>query len=313
MKRRSQNYILFIDESGKSKLSDTTGNGRFILSGVIMDKNLHLALSDYMISMKEKHALSTYENLHAFDLFENEKAKRGEKLKVGQIEDFFLKFHNLIQGVEMYSILLRIDKRNFQKQISKKARQLNVKEERLGKELRKQDLHDFLYESLARKMILEFGHFLSEKDAFGEVVAESRRQDDDAILRAFIAATGASKYQEGTLYNAWSKQSFEHIHSLTFQNKKGLSFGLEVADLFSWGHFNSHYGLSRPYKKAKNNRISNRLKLVETNIKSFLLKGKCEDITKAKLETVAGDRVSRFTKFLENFSFGDSGDPATSL
>lgn len=313
MKRRNQNYILFVDESGKSKLSDTTGNGRFLLSGVIMDKNLNLAISDYMVSMKEKHGISTYENLHAFDLFENEKAKRGEKLKVKEIEDFFTKFHNLIQGVEMYSIILRIDKRSFQKQISKKAKKLKVKDERVAKELKKQDLHDFLYESLSRKMILEFGHFLSERDAYGEVVAESRRQDDDAILRAFVGATGTSKYQEGTLYNAWSRQSFEHIHSLTFQNKKGLSFGLEVADLFAWGHFNSQYGLSREYKKSKKNRITERLRFVETNIKNSLLKGSCEDITRNKLDTIASDRVSRFTKFLMNLSFGDSGDPTTSL
>ncbi|MEK7621767.1 MAG: DUF3800 domain-containing protein [Patescibacteria group bacterium] len=313
MKRRNQNYILFVDESGKSKLPDTTGNGKFLLSGVIMDKSLHLALSDYMISMKEKHSISTYENLHAFDLFENEKAKRGEKLKIKEIEDFFARFYNLIQGAEMYSILLRIDKQNFQKQISKKAKKLKVKNERVAKELKKQDLHDFLYESLARKMILEFGHFLSGRDAYGEVVAESRRQDDDAILRAFIGATGTSKYQEGTLYNVWSRQSFEHIHSLTFQNKKGLSFGLEVADLFAWGHFNLEYGLSRHYKKAKEGRINSRLKRVETNIKNSLLKSKCEDITITKLKTLADDRVSRFTKFLTNVSFSDSGDPATSL
>ena len=78
-------------------------------------------------------------------------------------------------------------------------------------------------------MILEFGYFLEQHKAVGEVVAESRRQDDEATLRAFVDSTNSSRFEEGTIYKTWSQYSFNRIHSLTFQNKKGLSFGLEIA------------------------------------------------------------------------------------
>ncbi len=67
---RKDRYILFIDESGKSKFSDI--GSHFLLSGLIINRDLHTALSHYMISLKEKSDIPTDENIHAFDLFENE-------------------------------------------------------------------------------------------------------------------------------------------------------------------------------------------------------------------------------------------------
>ena len=60
-------YILFIDESGKSKLSDI--GDRFLLSGVIIEKGLHHALSDFMVSLKSKNNIPVDANIHAYDLF----------------------------------------------------------------------------------------------------------------------------------------------------------------------------------------------------------------------------------------------------
>ena len=54
-------YVLFIDESGKSKLGDT--GDKFLLSSVIIEKSLHEALSSFMISLKRKNNISTLKKI----------------------------------------------------------------------------------------------------------------------------------------------------------------------------------------------------------------------------------------------------------
>lgn len=294
--KRQTNYTLFLDESGKSKLFDI-GNA-FLLCGVVIDKDLHTALSSYMISLKNKSGISADENIHAFDLFENEKVK-GRNLKKKDIDLFFGRLCTLVQGADIQCWTVRVEKIHYQKMIQKMAKRLGCGVKSILKALKKENLHDFLYEALSRKLILEFGHFLEKEDAYGQVVAESRRQDDDAVLRAFIDATQSSKFEVGTRYHIWSEYSFKRLHSLVFQNKKGLSFGLEIADLFAWAHFNNHHGIVRAYtSKAKIKRIRSRLKKVDEIMKKTLIKDGVEDMTETKIKSVASDRVSKFTKIL---------------
>ncbi len=296
--KKQTNYILFLDESGKSKLSDP-GNA-FLLCGVVIDRDLHTALSSYMVSLKNKSGISAEENIHAFDLFENEKVK-GRTLKKKDIDEFFERLCVLVQGAEIQCWTVRVKKKEYIAAIKKRAKKIGWTEKKVLKFLKKEGLHDFLYEALSRKLILEFGHFLEKEDACGEVVAESRRQDDAAVLHAFIDATNLEKFEDGTRYHAWSRSSFKRLHSLVFQNKKGLSFGLEVADLFAWSHFNNHHGLARSYSsKAKEKRIKARLKKVEEVMKKTLIKDGVEDMTSTKIRSVAGDRVSKFTNILAN-------------
>ncbi len=300
MKKPSKltNYILFLDESGKSKLSDSSGS--FLLCGIVIDRDLHFALSNYMVSLKGKSNISAEENIHAYDLFENEKV-RDRFVKKGDIDEFFDRFCILIQGAEIQCWTVRVKKGEFQKMVSKAAKRIGWSEKRLLNYLKQEGLHDFLYEALSRKLILEFGHFLEKQDAVGEVIAESRRWDDHAVLQAFVDSTDSSKFQVGTRYRAWSEYSFRRLHSLVFQNKKGLSFGLEVADLFAWAHFNNHHGLARTYESsAKEKRIRARLKRVDEVMKKTLIKDGVEEMTATKIKSVAEDRVSKFTDILHS-------------
>lgn len=303
MNHSSDNYILFIDESGKSKLSDETGR-YFLLSGVIIDSNLHQALSKYIVSLKSKCGIPVDQNIHAFDLFENEKLKFDGKIKIEAVNKLFDRIISLSQGADMQAIVLQIDKQKYRNQIEKCAREHKVNFRRVYSELKKNDLHDVLYEVAVRKMVLEFGYFLEQRKAVGEVIAESRRWDDEATLRAFVDSTNTSRFTEGTVYKTWSQYSFNRIHSLTFQNKKGLSFGLEVADLLAWSTFNTVWGMSRSYtSKLKTKRIKKRLVAVESLRKELLLKKSLEILTPNKIETVASDRVSELSKVLKNISF----------
>jgi hypothetical protein len=314
--KKHENYILFIDESGKSKLSDDHGD--FLLTGLIIDKNLHQALSDYMISLKEKSGVPTDENIHAFDLFEAEREKvydregKVSKKKDGKrkhknipnakINLFFERLAYLIEGADLLCFTYSIDKTPYRNKITRVAKREGARERAVIDFVKRKGLNDFLYEALTRKLILEFGHFLEERDAYGEVVAESRRQEDDAVLRAFNNATRESNFSETPRFLLWSEFSVRRIHSLTFQNKRGLSFGLEVADLFSWAQFNHMNGRSFPIASvAKNKRVDGRIARVESIMQSLYKKKKPEKISGPILRRVAGDRVSEFDDVLRDF------------
>lgn len=314
MKRRA-NYLLFIDESGKSNLFDA--DGHFLLSAIIIDKDLHIALSHYMISLKDKSGISPDENIHAFDLFESERLKVRDRhgrvvkdkngslkhrhIPFGRVDTFFKRLSSLIEGADIMCLILRMDKGSFKKSLDETLQAKGGDSTKLARYLKRRNLSDFLYESLTRKMILEFGRFLEEVDAAGEVVAESRREEDETVLRAFISATNESTFKNESRCSIWARNSLRRIHSLTFQTKKGLSFGLEIADLFGWVHLNRQYGIKFPIKsQAQNRRVAARLEKVDEMMKN-LYKKKPEDITRSKLNTVARDRVSAFTEALKEY------------
>jgi hypothetical protein len=79
-------------------------NGHFLLCGVVFKKDLHEALSLLMSSFKEKHSLSGYENIHAFDLFEDELPKGG-KVQHSVISEFFDKRISLIESSDIHVTL----------------------------------------------------------------------------------------------------------------------------------------------------------------------------------------------------------------
>lgn len=302
-----QRYILFIDESGKTKLSDP--GDHFLLSGLIVNRDLHTALSHYMISLKEKSDIPTDENIHAFDLFEDEKRRVREppgklvsrRIVYSKIDTFFGRLMSLVEGANMQALLFRIDKAPYMARIRRVARTKSATEKAVINYLKRNDLHDILYETLARKMILEFGHFLEQEDAIGEVMAESRRDADATVLSAFLASTKDSTFSGNPRYAHWSECCRKRVTGLTFQNKKGLSFGLEIADLFGWAHFYSEFGSTHPASStAKKRRVDARVERTEEAMET-LYKKQPEDMTDARTRSVAADRVSEFTESLKNF------------
>lgn len=134
-----------MDESGKSKLSDS--GDRFLLSAVIIEKDLNSALSNFMVSLKSKNNIPTDVNIHAYDLFEKEEVK-DVKLKINEIDYFFNHFIHLVRGTEMRCILYEASKKDFSERIKKKAKQKKVSEKSVIKYLQTKGDHDILYEIL---------------------------------------------------------------------------------------------------------------------------------------------------------------------
>jgi hypothetical protein len=208
----------------------------------------------------------------------------------------------LIEGADISCFIYQIDKSWYRDQIVRVAQKRNVPYRLVMDFIKRKGLNDFIYEALARKLILEFGYFLEVRDAHGEVIAESRRQEDDAVLAAFLSASHKSTFDHSPRYQAWSRHCLKGIHSLTFQNKKGLSFGLEVADLFGWAHFNHAYGRAFPVASvAKSRRVDTRINKVNKLMRDLYEKRGPESISRNTLATIAHDRVSEFTKVLAEY------------
>lgn len=68
-----------------------------------------------------------------------------------------------------------------------------------------------------------------------------------------MLATERTKYFKNKNYKCYSESAFNRITTLSFQNKKGLSFGLELSDLFAWAKWNS-----KELQKKKNQRHKKR-------------------------------------------------------
>jgi hypothetical protein len=294
-------YILFIDESGKSKLSDT--GDRFLLSGVIIEKGLHHALSDFMISLKSKNNIPIDANIHAYDLFEKEEIKNIKLSKKG-IDYFFEHFIHLVRGTEMKCILYEVDKRYLVDKIKKKARKISIAERVIFKYLQNKNQHDILYEILTAKMILQFGKFLEENDSMGKIIVESRRQDDGAVLKGFMLATEGSYYMNNKNIKNNCNSAFNRITSLSFQNKKGLSFGLELADLFAWAKWNSLNLHLKPKSLAQEKRVISKIKEVINILYDHKIKIP-EKVLITSSSIVGGFRVSEFINSVEYYKIID--------
>lgn len=294
-------YILFIDESGKSKISDI--GDKFLLSGVIIEKELHNSLSNFIVSLKCKNDIPSDVNIHAYDLFEKEEIK-DIKLNTKQIDYFFDHFIYLTRGTDMKCILYEVDKKFLVDKVKRRAKELNVSEKVLFRYLKSKNLHDILYEILTAKMILEFGKFLEKMNATGEVMVESRRQDDGAVLKGFMLATEGGHYMKNNYHKNYSNSSFERITTLSFQNKKGLSFGLELADLFAWAKWNSIDLKIKPKSKAKEKRIISKIKEVVKVLSDHKVKTP-EKVSITSSSVVGGVRVSEFINRLNEYRIVD--------
>jgi hypothetical protein len=287
-------YILFIDESGKSKLSDI--GDRFLLSGVIIEKGLHRSLSDFMLSLKSKNNIPIDANIHAYDLFEKEEIKNIKLSKKG-IDYFFEHFIHLVRGTEMKCVLYEVDKKPLVEKVKKKAKSLSIAEKVIFKYIQSKNCHDILYEILTAKIILQFGKFLEENDATGEIIVESRRQDDEAVLRGFMLATEGSYYIKNKNIKNNCDSAFNRITSLSFQNKKGLSFGLELADMFAWAKWNSLGLHLKPKSSAQEKRVKSKIKEVVKVLADHKVKTP-EKVLITSSSVVGGGRVSKFINYL---------------
>jgi hypothetical protein len=299
-------YLLFIDESGKSKLTDMGDS--FLLSGFIIEKGLHDAINKLMLDFKNKHNINTDQNIHAFELFEKESIKN-KKLTHTQISLFFKHLISLISMSDFKTILFKIDKRDLRNRVIKLAKKKKVSEKEIHRYMKRNGDQDVLYEILVTKVVHEFSKTLAELRASGSIIAETRAYNDEALIKGFKSAIDKNKYTENSLSFRHAKTAYENISSLTFENKKAVSYGLEVSDLFAWAKLNEKEVLRfAEYSNAKLKRVKARIKEVNSILKDNK-QNKVQNIKLDPRNEIVGNRVSRIIKDLESYRIDISGDP----
>lgn len=299
-------YVLFLDESGKSELKDAK-HQHFLLSYIIMEKELHESASNIMISSKRKANMPQSVNIHAFDYFENEKF-RNDPLNIKDLEVFYKNLVSLIYSVEYSGGCYIVDKSEIKKKVDKIAKKYNTSDKVIYNYLKGHGHSDILYQLLSAKIFMDFAQFLEKNDAYGEIIIESRRGQDKCVHDAYLLATENNKYNLSKKYSSLSQSAFDRISTLTFQNKKGESFGLEMADLFAWSMWNKD-GIKRVIKipKSKEKRILGRLNQAKDLIKRHKVY-KYKEIKITIRSKLFKSEISKFINCLNYFGINHFGD-----
>ncbi|HSW96844.1 MAG TPA: DUF3800 domain-containing protein [Candidatus Saccharimonadales bacterium] len=211
-------YTLFIDESGGSSLNH---NGQFfVLSTVVINKNDYLIIEGYLRMLKRKYFHDDAKIIHMTDLCErpwNSYRKlmypRKELLKF--LKELKTVLCNVPYKVGIYYVNKNIIRQKYN-YIPAKGRKTTVV-----------DL-EIPYRIASLEAIKDFTNFLVKNKAMGEIVIESRLNNDSNFVRYF---DDARKEKIQGVLNPIAKETRTRINSLLFANKRIINGGLELADV----------------------------------------------------------------------------------
>lgn len=239
-------YLLYVDESGSGNLADDSQN--LIITGVIMENNADSEISGYFSYLKKIYKLPEGYSFHSYDLFEGNRS--GFSLsaqKAKKLVDSLIEFIKIIPIAASIHYLDKKDLREFL------GMSYNKKEYFAGSEEPKR-WKDIPYEILASKIFFWFAKYVNnaDKTARGAVVAESRREADHALLRAYLRCKTPTQLNSINLKRCSEKMQ-KQISSIRFEEKTGFWPGLEIADLFSYVAYQVVTGKIRSKKFTEKN------------------------------------------------------------
>jgi len=225
-----ERYILYIDESGQGSLSDHTQN--LFLTGVIVEERVDAEISGYFNYIKKIYRLGN-EPFHSYDLFEDQNSSSYLSLKNAQ--KLVLSLIEFVKIIPIKINIYYLDKKSLRNFLGMGETEDAYFE---GSEESRRWL-DLPYEILAAKLFFWFAKCINSKNnCRGAVVAESRRESDHAVLRAYLRCKTPSQYNSQNMKNCSEKMQ-KRISSIRFEEKIGFWPGLEMADLFSYVAYQS--------------------------------------------------------------------------
>lgn len=221
----TKKYSLYIDESGVANLCDYQSRF-FILSAVAIEEKIVKELAAYFSYIKKRYALPDENNLHAVGLFEDKKS------------DFYLgaaKCKNFCKSVGEFieTSPFAISVSCLDKSILREILKMPDRYEFRGSKDHGED-KDIGYEILARKIFLGYAQFLKKSKSYGSITAESRRGADHRLLKTFLYSQEPNQFNHNSRLQVYAKELRDRVFSMSFENKKGLNAGLEIADLISY-------------------------------------------------------------------------------
>jgi hypothetical protein len=214
---------LFIDESGKASLADSLQN-RFILTGVILDNTEIQVVEGFFNYIKLKFKIVSKGGFHSYDVYENPKSKLSDS-ELTSLSKYIADFLSLIP-IKIFITV--VDKDEFRKALGAKSL-----DDFKGRSERK-EMKDYPYRVTATYIFAKFGEYLINKDACGEIIADSRKGGDHQLLKTLDLC----KEKAVPLVDEFYKAIKNNITAICFAEKGFLSGGLEITDIISYTSFN---------------------------------------------------------------------------
>jgi hypothetical protein len=221
---KGKRFNLYIDESGIANLA-TKGSQYFVLTGLIIEEGVDQELSAYFNFIKKRYKIDGPSNFHAADFFEIQESE--VYTTDTNAKKFSISLGEFVETIPFKLLVCALDKEDLRK-ILKLPNGYRFK----GSAAHAED-KDIAYEILARKLIFEFARHLSSEKALGAIIAESRRGSDRVLLRTFNDCQEPALFAS-TKFGKTSECARQKIVSIRFENKQGLSGGLELVDIYSY-------------------------------------------------------------------------------
>lgn len=222
MEKNSNQYTLFIDESGVASLNH---KGQFFILSCILIRNEDIPIiQGYFKLLKREYFKDENKVIHCTDLFERPYQNyRRLILPKDRRNSFLARILETIKIVPFHTGIYYINKDilraklNYKPYIKKKDPKLNF---------------DLPYELLARNAILDFTLFLKQEKVTGEIIIESRQFNDQLFVGYFDDVR--KKRLAGNIENPYATLVTEKINSLSIANKNYTHIGLELADMCAY-------------------------------------------------------------------------------
>jgi len=212
---------LFIDESGKSLLTDKKYQD-FILTGLAIPNTELAIISGYFSFIKRKYKLMENIPFHTYDLLEN--SNSSVALNKTETKLFLSSMKEFLELIPFNIFIIHTNKVKFLKQY--KITEVMLKGSKENKER-----NGIIY-SLSSLTLLEyFARYLEKDNQYGQVHADSRKYLDSQLLKAFLDIKEPNL--RGNIKNNNSNYA-KRLCSIEFAEKSALSSGIELADFVSY-------------------------------------------------------------------------------
>ncbi len=220
-------YTAYLDESGVASLTDYKSKN-FILTCVFVNEEEDKQLSAYFDFIKRKHKIPVDVSLHSNELFSDTR----NDLYLSNKKSFLF-CNSIAEFVEIAPIEILIT--SFNKKELRKFLGLVGDSYFKGASDRKRD-KDIGYEMLTTGAFMWFSKKLesqSKHNPIGKVISESRKNSDYSILKTYLYCQDPKNFSTKRFIKQSTTFS-ERVCGITFENKKGLSGGLQIADVISF-------------------------------------------------------------------------------
>lgn len=232
MKRMSDFQHLFIDESGKSELRNTSYKD-FILTGVLIGNSELPIISGYFSFIKRKYKLAQNVPYHSYHLLEDPHSPY--RLKTRQIPMFMESMKEFLQLIPLTIYIIHTDKDEFRR--VHKISQTDL----VGSQENK-NRNGVLYYLSSLEMFSRVVRRLEILQAQCGIHTDSRKYLDAQLLKAFIDIKEQTFHARNGNQPNNTSDIASRLCSIEFANKTALSAGLELTDFVSYVVFASIRG-----------------------------------------------------------------------